>query len=65
SYVLLRLKQTTTNGIDVNSSGTEAHEKGEGYQALNIRVRDAVQKRAEEKILLFGSNGKAEGWFEK
>ncbi len=46
-------------------SAIEAHEKGEGYQALNIRVRDAVQKRAEEKILLFGSNGKAEGWFEK
>lgn len=45
-------------------SAIEAHEKGEGYQALNIRVRDAVQKRAEEKILLFGSNGKAEGWFE-
>ena len=41
-------------------SAIEAHEKGEGYQALNIRVRDAVQKRAEEKILLFGSNGKAE-----
>ena len=46
-------------------SAIQAHEKGEGYQALNIRVRDAVQKRAEEKILLFGSNGKAEGWFEK
>ncbi|MEY8351964.1 class II fructose-bisphosphate aldolase [Lachnospiraceae bacterium 54-53] len=41
------------------------HTKGESYQALNIRVRDSVQKRAEDKIRLFGSDGKAEGWFEK
>ena len=32
---------------------------------LNIKVRDAVQARAEEKIRLFGSNGKAQGWYEK
>ena len=37
----------------------------EKYQGLNIKVRDAVQARAENKIMLFGSNGKAEGWFEK
>lgn len=37
----------------------------ERYQGLNIRVRDAVQARAEEKIRLFGSNGKAQGWYEK
>ncbi|MDR1766005.1 MAG: class II fructose-bisphosphate aldolase [Lachnospiraceae bacterium] len=46
-------------------SAVETHEPGEGYQALNIRVRDSVQQRAEEKILLFGSDGKADGWFEK
>lgn len=37
----------------------------EKYQGLNIKVRDAVQARAENKIMLFGSNGKAQGWFEK
>lgn len=37
----------------------------ERYQGLNIKVRDAVQARAEEKIRLFGSNGKAQGWYEK
>lgn len=37
----------------------------ERYQGLNIMVRDAVQARAEEKIRLFGSNGKAQGWYEK
>ena len=36
----------------------------EKYQGLNIKVRDAVQVRAENKILLFGSNGKAQGWYE-
>ena len=36
----------------------------EKYQGLNIKVRDAVQARAENKILLFGSNGKAQGWYE-
>ena len=35
----------------------------EKYQGLNIKVRDAVQARAENKILLFGSNGKAQGWY--
>lgn len=37
----------------------------ERYQGLNIKVRDAVQTRAEEKIRLFGSDGKAQGWYEK
>lgn len=37
----------------------------ERYQGLNIKVRDAAQARAEEKIRLFGSNGKAQGWYEK
>lgn len=37
----------------------------ERYQGLNIKVRNAVQARAEEKIRLFGSNGKAQGWYEK
>lgn len=37
----------------------------ERYQGLNIKVRDAVQARAEEKIRPFGSNGKAQGWYEK
>ena len=37
----------------------------ERYQGLNIKVRDAVQARAEEKIRLFGSNGKTQGWYEK
>lgn len=37
----------------------------EHYQGLNIKARDAVQARAEEKIRLFGSNGKAQGWYEK
>lgn len=34
------------------------------YQELNIAVRNAVQRRAEEKILLFGSDGKAQNWYE-
>ncbi len=37
----------------------------EKYQSLNIKVRDAVQARAENKICLFGSAGKAQGWYEK
>lgn len=37
----------------------------EKYQGLNIKVRDAVQARAENKIMLFGSDGKAQGWYEK
>lgn len=37
----------------------------ERYQGMNIKARDAVQARAEEKIRLFGSNGKAQGWYEK
>lgn len=39
--------------------------ENEKYQGLNIRVRDAVQARAENKIRLFGSDGKAAGWYEK
>ena len=37
----------------------------ECYKGLNIKVRDAVLARAEEKIRLFGSNGKGQGWYEK
>lgn len=37
----------------------------EKYQGLNIKVREAVQARAENKILLFGSDGKAAGWYAK
>ncbi|HWR30004.1 MAG TPA: class II fructose-bisphosphate aldolase, partial [Negativicutes bacterium] len=54
-----------TELCDAAMSAVESSPEGERYQALNIRVRDAVQARAENKIMLFGSNGKAEGWFEK
>lgn len=45
--------------VDANA-GKHVH-----YLALNQEVRAEVKKRAMEKIMLFGSNGKAEGWFEK
>lgn len=54
-----------TELCDAAMDAIEQMPKDERYQALNIRVRDAIQKRAEDKIMLFGSNGKAEGWFEK
>lgn len=39
------------------------YEKKGSYLALNQEVRAEVKKRAMEKILLFGSDGKADGWF--
>lgn len=39
------------------------YEKKESYLALNQAVRAEVKKRAMEKIRLFGSEGKADGWF--
>lgn len=44
--------------IDANA------EKNQSYLALNQEVRAEVKKRAMEKIKLFGSDGKAENWFE-
>lgn len=38
-------------------------EKKQSYLALNQEVRAEVKKRAMEKIRLFGSDGKADGWF--
>ncbi|MGL5436204.1 MAG: class II fructose-bisphosphate aldolase [Lachnospiraceae bacterium] len=39
------------------------YEKKASYLALNQEVRAEVKKRAMEKIRLFGSDGKADGWF--
>lgn len=39
------------------------YEKKESYLALNQAVRAEVKKRAMEKIRLFRSDGKADGWF--
>ena len=46
-------------------SAIDAKRPDELYLELNQDVRAAVKKRTEEKIMLFRSNGKAEGWFEK
>lgn len=43
---------------------TANYEKKQNYMALNQVVRAEVKKRAMEKIKLFGSDGRAENWFE-
>lgn len=47
--------------IAINSN----YEKKQSYLALNQEVRLEIKKRAMEKIRLFGSEGRAENWFEK
>ena len=54
-----------TELCDAAMDAIRSCDETEKYQGLNIKVRDAVQARAENKIMLFGSNGKVEGWFEK
>lgn len=46
--------------IAINSN----YEKKQSYLALNQEVRLEIKKRAMEKIKLFGSEGRAENWFE-
>lgn len=46
--------------IAINSN----YEKKQSYLALNQEVRSEIKKRAMEKIKLFGSEGRAENWFE-
>jgi len=54
-----------TEFCEAAMSAIDAKKPDESYLTLNQEVREAVRKRCEEKIMLFRSNGKAEGWFEK